>query len=78
MTYKTVTDSQTTFDLPLQAAREHIAALQASATPPPSPTSAPPRRGPLAITRDAVGTRLVGLGRALIADEALRRRVVGS
>ena len=81
MTHRTVTDPQASFDLPMQAARDRIADLQASADPAPS-TSADAatatHRGPLATLRDALGTRLVAFGSALITDEARRRRVVGS
>ena len=81
MTHRTVTDPQASFDLPLQAARDRIADLQAStdpAAPPATDVTPATRRGPLATLRDAVGTRLVAFGGALIADEALRQRVVRS
>jgi hypothetical protein len=81
MTHRTVTDPQASFDLPLQAARDRIAELQASTDPASSPaTDATParRRGPFATLRDALGTRLVAVGGALIADEALRQRIVRS
>ena len=81
MTHRPVTDPQASFDLPMQAARDRIAGLQATveSMPPLDADAAPPtHRGPLATLRDAIGMRLVAVGSALIADEALRRRVVRS
>ena len=79
MTHRPVTDPQASFDLPMQAARDRIAGLQATsgtALPPSTDAATSSHRGPLAALRDAIGTRLVAFGSALIADEALRRRVV--
>jgi hypothetical protein len=63
-------------DLIFELAQDRIAGLRASAASPTETGIAAPDRGLLDRSRDAIGRRLIGLGRALAVDEGLRRRAL--
>jgi len=80
MTHLPRADRQVLFDVPLEAARDRITVLR-SIAPSASPIADPAAvggRGPLARLRDAIGARLIDLGRAVVADESIRRRAARS
>lgn len=64
----------TLFDLPFETARERITRLHASVSPVTvtRPTATPPQP-PLRRLRSAVGSRLIEVGRALLAEDAAPR-----
>lgn len=76
MTSHPPNEPRSLFDLPLTANEARIAELHAAAESTRAVTSAGPSRGPLGRLRDGLGLRLVGLGAAVVADEALKRRLV--
>lgn len=71
MTTLSKPDRGTLFDLPFETARARISSLQASAAPViPTRAGAPTAgRVPLRRLRSALGTRLVDVGRALLAED---------
>jgi len=64
-------------DLTFELATERIAALRATASGSVEPI-ATADRGLVDRSRDAIGRRLIGLGRALVVDENVSRRTVRS
>jgi hypothetical protein len=62
-------------DLIFELAQDRIAGLRASAASP-TETGTAPDHGLLDRSRDAIGRRLIGLGRALAVDEGVRRRAL--
>lgn len=71
------TDRGTLFDLPFETARERISGLQASASPGAGShaTTLVSGRPPMRRLRTAVGSRLIEVGRILVADDPARRSV---
>lgn len=67
-------DRGTLFDLPFETARERIADLHASASPGAEshPTALASDQPPLRRLRSAVGSRLIEVGSALVADDPAR------
>ena len=76
MTSHPPTEQRSLFDLPLTTTQARIAELHAAAGSTRSVARADLTRGPLGRLRDGLGLRLVGLGAAVMADEALKRRLV--
>ena len=63
---------------PCQTTSDRIADLQADAAATRVAGSPPGPTGPLGRLRDGLGVRLVELGAALVADDAVKRRVIRS
>lgn len=68
-------DRGTLFDLPFETARERITRLHASVSPVTvtRPTATASDQPPLRRLRSAVGSRLIEVGRALLAEDAAPR-----
>ena len=76
MTHHPPAEHRSLFDLPLTTSHARIAELQAAAESTRPVPGTGPIHGPLGRLRDGLGLRLIGLGAAVVADEALRRRLV--
>ena len=76
MTSHPPAEHRSLFDLPLTTTDARIAELRATAESTRPLPGAAPSHGPVGRLRDGLGRRLVGLGAAVVADEALRRRLV--